>query len=288
MSTDRDNSLNLLLATHDMLGQATVIARRSAHDLGAKVTAAEQALTDLENAATALKAAPDAQLGQAIEQAVTRATGIMKTVETLLPAGTPVSSLGSPLDEWKECRNTIDRCDKLLVDIRKTGFGFITAVVGAATFVFSVTTHFANLAKSWLLCMLVVLIIVLYAIDLAHQTWLNQAVDRAKTLERGALQFQLTQNIAREFAASQSISLGVALYVLLLVSACLIFQVSIPLSDESALSAARVNIYSALAIGLFAIGGGTLIAVKRWRAFSVFVAVFAIVCVVIVLILRRL
>ncbi|MBR0830453.1 hypothetical protein JQ596_33595 [Bradyrhizobium manausense] len=282
MSTDRDNALNLLLATHGTLGQAAVIARRSADELGAKVTAAEQALIHLESAATALKTAPDAQLAPAIEQAMTLTTGIMKNIETLLPAGTPVSSLGSPLDEWKECRNTIDRCDKLLVDIRKTGFGFITAVVGAATFVFSVTTHFANLAKSWLLCMLVVLIIMLYAIDLAHQTWLNQAVERAKTLERGPLQFQLTQNIAREFAASQSIGLGVALYVLLLASACIIFQVSIPLSQESALSAARVNIYSALATGLFAIGGGTLIAVKRWWMFWGFVALFALTCFLIV------
>ncbi|MBR0717280.1 hypothetical protein [Bradyrhizobium liaoningense] len=282
MSTDRDNALNLLLASHDTLGRAAVIARRSADELGAKVTAAERALTDLEDAATAPKNAPDAQLAPAIEQAVTLTTGIMKNIETLLPAGTPVSSLGSPLDEWKECRNTIDRCDKLLVDIRKTGFGFITAVVGAATFVFSVTTHSANLTKSWLLCMLVILIIVLYAIDLAHQTWLNQAVERAKTLERGPLQFQLTQNIAREFAASQSISLGVALYVLLLVSACIIFQVSIPLSEESPFSAARVNIYGALATGLFAIGGGTLIAVKRWSILWGFVVLFALACFIIV------
>jgi hypothetical protein len=39
---------------------------------------------------------------------------------------------GDPKDEWKECRTSIDRFDKLLVDLRKTGFGFITAIVGAA------------------------------------------------------------------------------------------------------------------------------------------------------------
>jgi hypothetical protein len=31
-------------------------------------------------------------------------------------------------EEWKECRFSIDRFDRLLVDLRKTGFGFVTAL----------------------------------------------------------------------------------------------------------------------------------------------------------------
>ena len=41
-------------------------------------------------------------------------------------------SVAEKKDEWKECRITIDRFDKLLVDLRKTGTGFITALIGAS------------------------------------------------------------------------------------------------------------------------------------------------------------
>ena len=44
---------------------------------------------------------------------------------------------GQPIEEWKECRSTIDRFDKILVDLRKTGFGFVTALVSAAAFLFN-------------------------------------------------------------------------------------------------------------------------------------------------------
>jgi hypothetical protein len=42
-------------------------------------------------------------------------------------------------DEWKECRATIGRFDGLLVDLRKTGFGFVTAIVSGPTFLFAYT-----------------------------------------------------------------------------------------------------------------------------------------------------
>ena len=40
-------------------------------------------------------------------------------------------------DEWKECRATIGRFDTILVDLRKVGFSFITAIVSGATFFFT-------------------------------------------------------------------------------------------------------------------------------------------------------
>src|SRR6187551_2389190 len=84
---------------------------------------------------------------------------------------------GAKTDEWKECRTTIDRFDKLLVDLRKTGFGFVTALVGAASFIFGPDKLNVRLT---ILVMLVLLIGTLYLIDLAHQSWLDVAVTRAQ------------------------------------------------------------------------------------------------------------
>jgi hypothetical protein len=142
---------------------------------------------------------------------------------------------GQALDEWKECRATVDRCDKLLVDLRKTGFSFITAVVGASSFLFVVDPSKAFLidqAKATLMWMLALLIVVLYWIDLAHQTLLQAAVDRAGTLE-DALQFKLTREIGKRFVSVQPFALGFTIYVFLLAATSLIFYESLlPSSSE--------------------------------------------------------
>ena len=36
--------------------------------------------------------------------------------------------------EWKECSTSIDRFDKILVDLRKTGISFVTTIIGGAAF----------------------------------------------------------------------------------------------------------------------------------------------------------
>jgi hypothetical protein len=177
-----------------------------------------------------------------------------------------------------ECRTTIDRCDKLLVDLRKTGFGFVTAVVGASVYVFGKSDHAGNDAKSLLVCMLVMLIIILYLVDLAHQTWLSVAVERAKVLEREPeLNFTLTQDIGKEFASSMAFGLGCALYSLLLFATCAIFWASIPLAAEDLFSAPRANIYGAFVIGLLVILASPFVSPRRWQWLPLVVIPFAAV-----------
>src|SRR5947209_11264699 len=73
-----------------------------------------------------------ALLAETAKAAAEALTESYKAVEATY-SGTPNAD---SKDEWKECRATIDRFDKLLVDLRKTGFGIITGLVAAATYLF--------------------------------------------------------------------------------------------------------------------------------------------------------
>jgi hypothetical protein len=167
-------------------------------------------------------------------------------------------TIGSPVDEWKECRATIDRCDKILVDLRKTGFGFVTAVVGVAAYVFSGNNAF--FPKAALLGMLVVLIVTLYLVDLAHQTWLGEAVKRAEELEK-RLSFSLTGNISAGFAASKAVALGFILYFVLLLATSAIFWSSVWM--EASTSGHHVTVGVEFAVGLLAMIGGLVWSNKK-------------------------
>jgi hypothetical protein len=192
------------------------------------------------------------------------------------------ASAGNASDEWKECRATIDRCDKLLVDLRKTGFGFVTAIVGAATFLFAkedpggggvAATAILN-AKAAIFCMLALLIVVLYWIDLSHQTLLGVAVERAQWLEDNVLAFKLTGDISRGFVAAQAVGLGFFIYLMLLFAAAAIFWFSV--SDKANLQ--RTVFEIAFVLGLATMTAGLLTWKRQWpllvalAVISVFVA----------------
>lgn len=266
MPGPRDFTLATLQSSLTVIDQAIAHAQRQQRDLDQKLAAAAASRQAIERQAVALPQVPDPDLPQASADALqVAATGLNEAGSLIQNIVRPAE--GSALDEWKECRSTIDRCDKLLVDIRKTGFGFVTAVLGAATFVFGRGDHVNNTAKSLLFCILVMLITVLYSIDLSHQSWLGQAVQRARTLEqRPELQFRLTQQIGDDFAASKAVLLGAVIYAFLLISSGLIFWTSIPLAQEDLFSAPRANMYGAFAFGMLAIIVGPLVAARYFRS----------------------
>lgn len=130
----------------------------------------------------------------------------------------------------------------------------MTAVVGVAAYLFKDTNDFDP--KASLLAMLVLLIVTLYLVDLAHQTFLGVSVKRAETLE-GRLGFTLTRTISEEFAASWAVSLGFALYFILLGATSAIFWFSVP-TGEGLLSGHHMTTCGAFLIGAVSMVVGLL------------------------------
>jgi len=132
-------------------------------------------------------------------------------------------------DEWKECRSAIGRFDGLLVDLRKTGFGFVTAIVSGATFFFTYdqTKPVPESGKFAVFSIIMVLTLTLYLIDRVHQVLLQDAVDHARTLE-ARLGFNLSGALSRRYQRKHAIRLGLAIYIVLLAA---VFLASLFSSD---------------------------------------------------------
>jgi hypothetical protein len=252
---------NLMSVAPDLTPTKNASLSRAAEALegaiGLASTRQEQLIVRIEAARTTLQVV-QAEIAKGppteakdLPQAFGQASGALKAACELIDSAWIEGKVGNPTDEWKECRATIDRCDKLIVDLRKTGVGFVVAVVGAAAYIFNESQRFGG--KSSVLCMLVLLIVILYFVDLAHQSWLDTAVKRAIELE-GDLHFKLTSRIGERFSASEAQFLGFALYTLLLVATCGVFWFSIPLSVEPVITGHRGTIYGAFVIGLSSIG----------------------------------
>jgi hypothetical protein len=265
-------ALNAARAACAALDNTIRLAGQRQDQLAVDIAAARAMLGETAAAEGGLRAAAPAQVPELTAVAIEKSASALKASCDLLGAIGLESKAGTTVDEWKECRATIDRCDKILVDLRKTGFGFVTAIVGAATFLFKDTNDFGP--KASLAVMLVLLIVTLYLIDLAHQTWLSVAVKRAETLE-GRLNFELTGNIGKEFAAARAVFLGFILYFILLAATSAIFWFSVP-AAEGRFSGHHVTIYGAFGVGLTAMIVGLLISVKNHQVLTIFLALVAV------------
>jgi hypothetical protein len=153
------------------------------------------------------------------------------------PAGTGFD----PRDEWKECRNSIDRFDKLLVDLRKTGFTIMTGFVGAAALIFAgnpiadktSTLPVENILaiKTSVFGAIALLILVVFFIDRVHALWLQGAVKRAKELER-IIGFRLTTDLSRDVPVLLAQFVGLAIYIAFLMVAALVFWYSVEIGGD--------------------------------------------------------
>jgi hypothetical protein len=124
-------------------------------------------------------------------------------------------------EEWKECRATVDRCDKLLVELRKTGFGLMTAIVTAATFLMvrpgtpptsgTQVADFPEHAKWAIFLTIILLALALYYLDRVHQNFLRAAVERAKELE-GEIGYEITKRISEAAPTFRVARYGTGLY----------------------------------------------------------------------------
>jgi hypothetical protein len=273
---DPGPTLGAVRAAGVALEDAIRLAGQRQDRISADITAARAVLQEAAQAEVGLGTAAPEQLPERAAAAIEKSAAALKASCDLLGVSGLESKAGSLVDEWKECRATIDRCDKILVDLRKTGFGLVTAIVGAAAFVFKDASDFGP--KSSLLVMLVLLILTLYLIDLAHQTWLGTAVKRAVVLEV-QLNFELTGNIGKDFAAARAVLLGFILYFILLAATSAIFWFSVP-AAEVPLSGHHITVYSAFAVGLASMIVGLSVSLNRCK---ILLALPALVVISIVL-----
>lgn len=99
------------------------------------------------------------------------------------------------LEEWKECRASIDRFDGIIVDIRKYGFTLITGMLTADAFLFVKMSELSFTGKISISILTMVLVFALFIVDRYHEVFLRGAVQRAIEIE-DTLRKKLISNIS--------------------------------------------------------------------------------------------
>ncbi len=111
---------------------------------------------------------------------------------------------------WQKCRETADRLDGILVDLRKYGFTILTGLTTAGSFL-----GFSSPTKSIQIGVIVVtmaLIVVLYWLDTYYQGLLYGASFRSRFLEIFRLNRGLSVYISAFFGATFSARMFQLLY----------------------------------------------------------------------------
>ena len=129
--------------------------------------------------------------------------------------------------EWAECRAIIGRLDLLLVDLRKTGFAFITALLTASAFLSLLGVPGSQTgsatpiqARGIAFMAIMVLIAALFAVDNYYEVLLNAAVERALDLEsQSDPPVRVTKYLSINASSTLSTWVLVGLYLILLATA---------------------------------------------------------------------
>jgi hypothetical protein len=114
-------------------------------------------------------------------------------------------------NEWKECRSSIERFDKIIVDIRKYGFTLLTGLLSADAFLFAKLPELSLEGKAAVSILMMVLIYALFMVDRYHEIFLRGAVQRAKVIE-SELELGLTTTISKVSEDTKTDTWGVKLY----------------------------------------------------------------------------
>ena len=145
-----------------------------------------------------------------------------------LPAPTSVIKTADDLrfKEWTECRAIIGRLDSILVDLRKVGFAFVTALLTASTFLsfLGVTTQSIPTtpvqARAAAFIVIMVLIAALFSVDSYYEVLLSGAVERALDLEAQTdPPVRITKYISINAFDTKASAVTLWLYVVLLFTA---------------------------------------------------------------------
>lgn len=146
------------------------------------------------------------------------------------PTPAPTALIKTPDDlrfkEWTECRALIGRLDSILVDLRKVGFAFVTALLTASTFLsfLGVTTQAIPStpvqARAAAFIVIMVLIAALFSVDSYYEVLLSGAVERALDLEAQTdPPVRITKYISINAFETNASGVTLWLYVVLLATA---------------------------------------------------------------------
>jgi hypothetical protein len=113
--------------------------------------------------------------------------------------------------EWKECQKSLETFDKMILDLRKYGFGLITILFGADGFLFS-QVALGDIAILGIYFALLVLITGLFRLDRVHEIFLRAAVSRAMELEDD-LGLGLSRTISEWSRKRKTATWGIYLYI---------------------------------------------------------------------------
>lgn len=119
--------------------------------------------------------------------------------------------------EWKQCQISIAEFDKMILDVRKYGFSFITILLTANGILLGFTKQDLqppNLAFIGIFLVLLILIGGLFRVDRVHEIFLRAAVLRAMKLEE-QLNLGLTRSVTYWSENLKTATWGVWLYILL-------------------------------------------------------------------------
>ena len=104
-------------------------------------------------------------------------------------------------DEWKCCRDAIDRFDGILVDLRKYGCSILTGLTTAGSFL---GTSASGVIQVGVIIVTMALTVVLYYLDMYYQSLLFGSLFRARFLEIFKLNRGLTFHISAFYGASHA------------------------------------------------------------------------------------
>ncbi|UCD95567.1 MAG: hypothetical protein JSU69_05820, partial [Candidatus Zixiibacteriota bacterium] len=146
--------------------------------------------------------------------------------------------------EWKECRKSIERFDKIIVDLRKYGFTLVTGLVTASAYFFGKAETLSFADKAAASFVITVLIFALYTIDRCHENFLRGAVDRAKDIE-SKLDMGLSIVISKFSRRAKTDTHGKILYSLFVVGTAIPLFAAADLDDPA--SGSLLIVYASIA-----------------------------------------
>jgi hypothetical protein len=137
----------------------------------------------------------------------------MADVEVAGEVGTPKRTHN--LTEWKECRATVARFDKIIADLRKYGFILLAALLTAKTYLFleAIKSPAELGARFGVSLVTMLLIYALFVVDRYHEVMMRAALNRSSALEK-ELGMSLTWSVSMAAKNSGIDRWGLRLYML--------------------------------------------------------------------------